>query len=130
MKITEAEEALLQLLPEEEDNEIASVLADSLCQLLSTRGIPLVQAVIAEEDEYEADELEESLYCNCIINNIELPELEFYRDRILEEREDDMSWMEEEAWFEEELPVTSSSSSDIVNMAEKLFNFGKEITDH
>lgn len=106
VKIAEAEEALLQLLPEEEDNEIASVLADSLCQLLSTRGIPLVQAVVAEEDEYEAGELEESLYCNCIINNIELPELEFYRDRILEEREDDMSLMEEMAWFEEELPVT------------------------
>lgn len=106
VKITEAEEALLQLLPGEEDNEIASVLADSLCQLLSTRGIPLVQAVIAEEDEYEADEIEESLYCNCIINNIELPELEFYRDRILEEREDELSWMEEEAWFEEELLVS------------------------
>lgn len=87
IKITASEEALLELLPEEEDLENATLLADSLCQLLSTKGIRLVQKQIKEGYADIGISLEEALYANCIINGIDLPELADYKTRMLEERE-------------------------------------------
>ena len=74
------------MLPEEEDIENATLLADSLCQLLSSRGVESVQTLIQEGYANFLLNLEESLYSNATINGVELPELQDYRMKISEER--------------------------------------------
>lgn len=87
IKIEAAEEAILELFQEEEDLENATLLANSLCQLLSTKGIGIVQKQIKKGYADIGVSLEEVLYANCVINGIDLPELADYKARILEERE-------------------------------------------
>ena len=84
IKLAVVEEVLLKLLPMEEDMDNATVLADSLCQLLSKEGIHMVQQLIQEGYASFLVSLEESLYVNCMINGVKIPELSDYQTQILE----------------------------------------------
>ncbi|MBA9083855.1 hypothetical protein FHR92_000298 [Fontibacillus solani] len=86
LKQPESERVILDLLPVEQDQTIATSLAHGLCTLLSVEGIPLVSHQIEQGDDILVD-LEESLYVNCIMNNVHLPELERYKHKIEQEEQ-------------------------------------------
>jgi hypothetical protein len=85
IKLPACEEALIEILPWEEEIDIATALADCLCRLLSVKGIPMVKKFIDEGYERSLLSLEESLYINCIINGIDMPELKKWKQAIEEE---------------------------------------------
>jgi hypothetical protein len=85
IRLPESEELLCQLLPEEEDLSIATILAAGLCRMLSVNGIRLVKDMIIEGYDEQMLSLEEYLYANCRINNIVLPEMEEWREMIVEQ---------------------------------------------
>ena len=87
IRLPESEELLCRLLPEEEDLSIATILAAGLCRLLSVDGIRLVKDMIIEGYDEQMLSLEEYLYANCRINNIDLPEMEEWREMIAEQTE-------------------------------------------
>ncbi|MHB8126230.1 MAG: SEC-C metal-binding domain-containing protein [Desulfitobacteriaceae bacterium] len=87
IKVEEAEDAILKLLFVEDDKEDATVLVDSLGQLLSARGIPLIQQYIEEGYSSCIINLEKTYYCNALINGVELPDMVEYRQMIQEERD-------------------------------------------
>lgn len=87
VKLPECESLLCQLLPEEEDLSIATILASGLCRQLSVKGVPLVkEKIIAGYDEQMLS-LEEDLYVNCRINNIDLPEMLKWQEMIAKQAE-------------------------------------------
>ncbi|MNZ17735.1 hypothetical protein D3C78_347300 [compost metagenome] len=87
LKQPESERAILDLLPVEQDQTVATSLAHGLCTLLSVEGIPLVSHQIEQGCDRLVD-LEESLYVNCIINNVHLPELERYKHKIEQQEQE------------------------------------------
>jgi SEC-C motif len=87
IRLPESEELLCQLLPEEEDLSSATILAAGLCRLLSVKGIRLVKDMIIEGYDEQMLSLEEYLYANCRINNIDLPEMKEWREMIAEQTE-------------------------------------------
>ncbi len=88
IKTEKAEDAILKLLAIEEDNDDAAVLADSLCQLLSPKGIPQILKYIKEGYSSCILNLEKSLYCNSVINCVELENIAKYRQMLRDEREE------------------------------------------
>jgi Predicted metal-binding protein related to the C-terminal domain of SecA len=88
IKTENAEDAILKLLAVEEDNDDAAVLADSLGQLLSTKGIPQIQKYIKEGYSSCILSLEKTLYCNYVINGVELEDIAKYRQMIQDERDE------------------------------------------
>ncbi|MFU1795268.1 SEC-C metal-binding domain-containing protein [Paenibacillus azoreducens] len=96
LKQPESEKVILDLLPVEQDPTVATSLAYGLCTLLSVEGIPLVSHQIGQGYDRLVD-LEESLYVNCIMNNVHLPELERYKHKIEQkEREQELLAREQE----------------------------------
>jgi hypothetical protein len=88
IKTKNAEDAILKLLEVEEDNDDAAVLADSLGQLLSTKGIPHILKYIKEGYSSCILSLEKTLYCNSVINCVELEDIAKYRQMLQDEREE------------------------------------------
>ncbi|MCL6592076.1 MAG: hypothetical protein K6U80_19270, partial [Firmicutes bacterium] len=87
VKLTCCEEIILELLRKEKDETIITILAKSLCRLLARRGIPAVRNLIYEGYDRSLLNLAEYLYCNCIINGVDLPEMQQWREEIAEEAE-------------------------------------------
>lgn len=73
IKLPESEEALLRLLPEEQNLEYATKLADALCDLGSSKGFPLVLAMIEEGYAVGILNLTESIYAYCVISDTPHP---------------------------------------------------------
>jgi hypothetical protein len=88
IKTEKAEDAILKLLFTEEDKDDAAVLVDSLGQLLSVRGIPLIRQYIEEGYSSCSISLEKTLYCNCVLNNVEIEDLAEYGKILRDEREE------------------------------------------
>jgi len=88
IKTAAAEDAILKLLFTEEDKDDAAVLVDSLGQLLSARGIPLIQQYIEEGYSSCSISLEKTLYCDCVLNGVELQDLAEYRKILRGERDE------------------------------------------
>lgn len=88
IKTEAAEEAILKLLFTEEDKADAAVLVDSLGQLLSVRGIPLIQQYIEEGYSSCSISLEKTLYCDCVLNGVEIEDLAEYRKILRGERDE------------------------------------------
>ncbi|NQX45840.1 SEC-C domain-containing protein [Paenibacillus tritici] len=82
IKLPDSEEALLALLPEERDITNATKLADDLCQLGSSQGFPLVEAMI--EDGYDDGylNLTESIYAYCVIADMAHPSLPQWKKKL------------------------------------------------
>ncbi|HEX3046125.1 MAG TPA: SEC-C metal-binding domain-containing protein [Bacillota bacterium] len=103
VKLDVCEEILLELLRKETDQTIITILAKSICKLLSRQGIPAVRNLIYEGYERRLLNLVEDLYCNCIINGVDLPELQRWREEIAEEAEEFEEMMEDELLDEDEI---------------------------
>ncbi|MFC4767387.1 HEAT repeat domain-containing protein [Effusibacillus consociatus] len=88
IKLPVCEAAVIELMSQEEDLSIRTRLADSLCQLLSVKGIPFVEEMIDGGYDRSLLSSEESLYVNCTINGVDLPELETWRAQLDAEEEE------------------------------------------
>ncbi|WP_318246451.1 SEC-C metal-binding domain-containing protein [Rossellomorea aquimaris] len=86
IKTKEAEQALLRLFDRTNDVTAKTLIADYLCQQLSTDAIPKIEALIDEGYDENMLCLEESLYVNCIMNEIKHPKLPMWR-KVMEEVE-------------------------------------------
>jgi SEC-C motif len=82
IKTREAEQALLRLFAKATDLSQKTLLAEALSQHLSVESIPLVEALIEEGYDRTMLTLEDSLYTNCIINNVDHPKLEKWRNHV------------------------------------------------
>jgi uncharacterized protein YecA (UPF0149 family) len=85
--VEEAEAALLRLFNKASDITQKTLLAEALSQHLSVESIPLEEKLIEEGYDSMMLSLEESLYTNCIINNIEYPKLKEWKDLIEAKRQ-------------------------------------------
>jgi hypothetical protein len=85
IKLPVSESTLFKLLEQEEDETIATKLADGLCQLGSKEAIPIVLDEIMSGYDSSYLDLRESLYVNCILNEVELPELHQWKIAFEEE---------------------------------------------
>lgn len=86
IKTEEAEQALLRLFNQTDDLNVKTLIADYLCQQLSKDAIPQIEAFIEEGYDEGMLCLEESLYVNCIMNEIKHPKLPLWR-KVMEEVE-------------------------------------------
>lgn len=79
IKLPASEKALLALLPNEDDITNATILADGLCELGSTIGIPLVHELM--ENGYDSGllNLKETLYAHCIMSDALLPQRNIWK---------------------------------------------------
>ncbi|MCY9692018.1 SEC-C metal-binding domain-containing protein [Paenibacillus alginolyticus] len=79
IKLPASEKALLALLPNEDDITNATRLADGLCELGSTIGIPLVHELL--ENGYDSGllNLKETLYAHCIMSDALLPQRNIWK---------------------------------------------------
>ena len=82
IKTLEAEKALLRLFAKSTDLSQKTILAESLSQHLSVESIPLVEKLVEEGYDETMLTLEDSLYTHCIINKIEHPKLEMWKNHI------------------------------------------------
>ncbi len=81
-KVPESEEIIIDILPKEKNISIKTLLANALCAQLSVKGIPLVMNLINKGYDRIMVSLEKQMYVNCIINNIDRPELLKWREEI------------------------------------------------
>lgn len=79
IKSSEAEEALLSLFKETDRIDIKTVIADSLCQQLSVKAIPLVEDLLNKGFDSTILDLKESYYANIKINGIDQPLTETFK---------------------------------------------------
>ncbi|MFI8688046.1 SEC-C metal-binding domain-containing protein [Rossellomorea sp. NPDC077527] len=84
IKTKEAEKALLRLFNQTDDITAKTLISDYLCQQLSTDAIPKVEAFLEEGYDENMLCLEESLYVNCVMNGIDHPKLDEWRNLIEE----------------------------------------------
>ncbi len=82
IKTQEAERALLRLFAKSTDLSQKTILAEALSQHLSVESIPLVEKLVEEGYDETMLTLEDSLYTHCIINKIEHPKLEMWKNHI------------------------------------------------
>ncbi|KSU60993.1 hypothetical protein AS034_15245 [[Bacillus] enclensis] len=82
IKTQEAERALLRLFAKSTDLSQKTILAEALSQHLSVECIPLVEKLVEEGYDETMLTLEDSLYTHCIINKIEHPKLEMWKNHI------------------------------------------------
>ncbi|GJM70619.1 hypothetical protein HMSSN036_28350 [Paenibacillus macerans] len=99
IKLPASEEALLSLLPEEQNLTYATRLADGLCELGSSKGLPLVQAMVEGGYDRGLLSLTESIYGYCVISNTPHPSLPQWKKELdmeearLAEREKELERM-------------------------------------
>lgn len=96
IKLAQAEDAIWELFPEEENQEVATILAGSLCRLASKRGIPLVKSFIAKGYSHVLINMEEIFYACSVINGVDLPELKGYQEMIKQRRAEVKARLDEE----------------------------------
>ncbi|MBD2870794.1 SEC-C metal-binding domain-containing protein [Paenibacillus arenilitoris] len=85
IKLPASEEALLTLLPDEKDLTYATKLANGLCELGSSKVIPLVQAMVEGDYDRGLLNLTESIYAYCVISNTPHPSLSQWKKELDEE---------------------------------------------
>lgn len=76
IKTKQAEEALLRLFDQVEDISAKTLIADALCQQLSVQAIPKIEKLLKDGYDGTMLDLEESLYANIVLNEIDYPYLE------------------------------------------------------
>ncbi|ASA26573.1 hypothetical protein B9T62_33060 [Paenibacillus donghaensis] len=86
IKLPASEEALLTLLPEEQDLTYATKLAHGLCELGSSKGLPLVEAMV--EGDYDSGylSLTKSIYAYCVISSTPHPSLPQWKKELDKEK--------------------------------------------
>jgi hypothetical protein len=91
IKSSYAEEVLLQLIEEVEIEPVRTLIADALCKQLSIKAVPIVEKIIEGEYSTWYLDLEEPLYCNCVMNEIDHPKLKQWKEEMVE-----MDWSEDD----------------------------------
>ncbi|MDQ0230900.1 SEC-C metal-binding domain-containing protein [Metabacillus malikii] len=86
IKSEHAIRTLLNLFDQAPDITAKTLIAEALCLQLSTDAIPKIATLIGEGYDHSFLPLEDSLYANCVINGIEHPELQSWKD-IIDNRE-------------------------------------------
>ncbi|MGG1550324.1 SEC-C metal-binding domain-containing protein [Paenibacillus ferrarius] len=82
IKLPVSEEALLTLLPQEQYLTYATKLANGLCELGSSKGLPLVQTIV-DGDYYQSYmNLTQSVYAYCVISNTPHPSLSQWKKEL------------------------------------------------
>ncbi|RKQ28684.1 hypothetical protein D8M06_18595 [Oceanobacillus halophilus] len=76
IKHPSAEEMLLYHFDQTTDKGLKTLIANALCRQLSTKAIPKVVALIEEGYDESILDLKEPLYANCVLNNVDYPNLE------------------------------------------------------
>lgn len=79
IKLPASEKALLALLPNEDDITNSTKLADGLCELGSTIGIPLVQELVENGYDNGHLNLKETIYAHCIMSDALLPQRSLWK---------------------------------------------------
>lgn len=79
IKHPESEEALLTLLPSENNITYATKLANGLCELGSSKGSTLVQEMVDEGYDGGYLNLTQSFYAYCVISNTDHPKLHHWK---------------------------------------------------
>jgi hypothetical protein len=74
IKTKKAEQILLQLFDQATDLTAKTLIADALCQHLSIESIPKVHELIQEGYDSTMLDLEEALYANIVINDVDHPD--------------------------------------------------------
>lgn len=114
IKLELAEAVLLEAFDEAEDIEIKTVLAEGLCEQLSLAAIPKIDAFIEQGFASWITDLVESLYCNCVMNGVDHPKLQEWKNKIEEKKK---AQLEHQASLEEaaiKRPSLVSNSKPVV----------------
>ncbi|WP_279380317.1 SEC-C metal-binding domain-containing protein [Mesobacillus boroniphilus] len=91
IKSEHAEEVLLDLMEEVEMEPVRTLVAYALCTQLSVRSIPSVEKVLNEDHASWFVDLTEALYCNCVMNRVDHPQLKQWRNELKDMGVDDES---------------------------------------
>lgn len=95
IKSDHATKALLALIDQAPDMTAKTMIAAALCEQLSTEAIPKVEALIEEGYDQSLLSLEEAIYANCVINGVDHPKLQEWKD-LIDERAARLNKREEE----------------------------------
>lgn len=116
IKLPVSEEALLTLLPKEQHLTYATILANGLCELGSSKGFSLVQAMVEGNYDRGYMDLTRSVYAYCVISNTSHPSLSKWKKELDEEekrlarREKEMSGMASTLGFQRSpKPITNEN---------------------
>lgn len=82
IKTEYARTVLFEAFEQEEKRSIKTMLAAGLCEQLSDEAIPLIESFMENGYETMLLNLEEALYCNCVINGIDHPKLRQWRSTV------------------------------------------------
>jgi len=86
VKSEKSERLMLELFPKENDVSLKTALAYGLCKHFSKEGIPKILTLLRYGYDRMMVNLEEAIYVNHIINNLEHKDLEKWRSCILEDK--------------------------------------------
>lgn len=84
IKLEQAEETLLHYFVFTKNESIKPLLAEALCKQFSTKAIPKIEEFINNGYDNSLINLEEQLYANCAINNIDHPKLSEWKQKLIE----------------------------------------------
>ncbi len=116
IKTRKAEEALLTGFDQLTGKMIKTSIAESLCFLLSKEAIPKVEHLIETGYEKQMTLLEEALYPNCVINNIDHPKLDEWKAFLDQENSPEkQEQMHKEIFemFQESTPAQPTKSTKV-----------------
>ncbi|KGP74710.1 SEC-C metal-binding domain-containing protein [Pontibacillus yanchengensis] len=82
IKSSLAHDTLLSMFDEVEGPMEKTLIASALCTQLTVEGIPKVEYMVENGYEESMLELDEDLYCCCVINEIEHPKLPVWEEKI------------------------------------------------
>ena len=86
IKIKQSAITTLELLKEETDITMKTLLAGALCQLYSIDALPEIMKLIEEGYDSSMLNLQEYAYINCVFNGLNIPEMELFKEGYEEER--------------------------------------------
>lgn len=107
MRTKQAEDTLLRLLDKADDLTAQTMIADALCQHLSTEAIPKVEGLLETGYDDGMLCLEETLYVNCIMNHIDHPKLPQWRSML----EKMARWQNQVPFFPNQQPILKTEKT-------------------
>ena len=78
------EDLLLDKLDSTTDTSLKTLIANALCHQLSEQAIPKIAEVIEEGYDGSILDLTESIYANCVINQVDYPKITEWKNGLLE----------------------------------------------
>jgi hypothetical protein len=129
IKLPAAEEALIRLLRDETDMTDATLLASSLCKLLSVKAVPLIRELLHHGYDRKMLCLEEELYVNCLMNGKDLPEMSEWRMLVARNFEKNDNWDFDNCEDDDDDDDYEDDTEDGEDAEEEWSDEGEEWTD-